>query len=137
MWSLNSPYDTAGQARLDHLLDSIYGSFKAGVAQGRKLPPGKVEDIAKGRVWAGSDALGVGLVDELGGLFEASRATRVALGLADDAPLDLRPFPRPRTPLDRALELLRAESGALGRIASLVSTLLEPGIARMPTLRVR
>ena len=137
MWSFNAPYSPAGKARLDHLLDDIYGSFKQGVAQGRKLPPEKVEEIAKGRVWAGSDALGVGLVDELGGLFEASRAARVALGLADDAPLDLRPFPRPRTPFDRAIELLRADSGVLGAIASTVVALTGPGVARMPALQVR
>lgn len=137
MWSINTPYSPAGRARLDHLLDDIYASFKQGVAEGRKLPAEKVEEIAKGRVWAGSDAVGVGLVDELGGLFEARQATRVALGLAQDAPLDLRPYPRPRSPFDRALELLQSESGVIGRIASAVSTLVEPGIARMPALQVR
>jgi protease-4 len=137
MWSLNAPYSPTGKARLDHLLDGIYASFKDGVVQGRKLPPEKVEAIAKGRVWAGSDALGIGLIDELGGLYEARQATRVALGLPADAPLDLRPFPQPRTPFDRALELLRAESGVLGRIASAVTAVVDPGIARMPALRVR
>lgn len=137
IWSMNMPYSPSGKARLDHLLDDIYASFKQGVAEGRKLPPERVDEIARGRVWAGSDAVGIGLVDELGGLFEARRATRVALGLADDAPLDLRPYPRPRTPFDRALELLQSESGVLGRIASAVAGLGETGIARMPALQVR
>ncbi|HMR32465.1 MAG TPA: S49 family peptidase [Geminicoccaceae bacterium] len=137
IWSMNTPYSPSGKARLDHLLDDIYANFKQGVAEGRKLPPERVEEIAKGRVWAGSDALGIGLVDELGGLFEARQATRVALGLAEDAPLDLRPFPRPRTPFDRAMELLQSESGMLGRIASAVAALTESGIARMPALQVR
>ncbi len=136
MWSFNRPYSAVGKARLDRLLDDIYASFKSGVAEGRKLPPEKVEAIARGRVWAGSDALGIGLVDELGGLFEASQATRVALGLAADAPLDLRPFPRPRTPWERALQVLRSDRGMLGQAAALAAALSEPGAARMPLLRL-
>ena len=41
------------------------------VAAGRSLETQQVDDMAQGRVWVGTDALGLGLVDEIGGLREA------------------------------------------------------------------
>lgn len=52
-------------------VDEIYTQFKERVAKGRKLTPEQVEVIARGRVWTGEDGKRIGLVDELGGLFEA------------------------------------------------------------------
>jgi protease-4 len=43
------------------------------VAEGRKLPVSRVEEIAQGRVWSGTDAKRIGLVDEIGGLDAAIR----------------------------------------------------------------
>ncbi len=52
-------------------VDDIYMQFKQRVADGRKLTVKQVEVIARGRVWTGTDALKIGLVDELGGLSDA------------------------------------------------------------------
>ena len=43
-----------------------YAAFKARVAEGRKLSPERVEEIAQGRVWFSDDALERGLVDAIG-----------------------------------------------------------------------
>ncbi len=48
-------------------MDAIYNGFVARVAEGRKLSPDRVREIAKGRVWTGVQAKGLGLVDQLGG----------------------------------------------------------------------
>lgn len=53
------------------MVDWIYGQFVAKVAEGRKLKPAFVEDIAQGRVWSGVEAKKLGLVDEIGGLHDA------------------------------------------------------------------
>jgi protease-4 len=137
MWSNQSDYSPAGRARLEGLLDAIYQSFKAGVAEGRKLPPETVERIAKGRVWSGREAVELGLVDELGGLLEAQAAVRMAVGLDPAAALDLRPFPKPRSPFAEALELLRGEVGGLLGFMRGTAALLGPGVARMPPLQLR
>lgn len=55
-------------AVLQRMVDWIYGEFVTKVAEGRKLTREQVEEIAQGRVWSGTDALRIGLVDELGGL---------------------------------------------------------------------
>ncbi len=60
-------------------VDWVYDQFISKVAAGRKLDRSAVEEIAQGRVWSGSEALKLGLVDELGGL---SAAVKYAAGEA-------------------------------------------------------
>ena len=49
-------------------VDRIYNLFLQKVSQGRKLSTAKVAEIAQGRVWSGTAAKQIGLVDEIGGL---------------------------------------------------------------------
>jgi protease-4 len=79
-------------------LDRIYADFTGKVAAGRRLTEAQVEEVARGRVWTGADALNRGLVDELGGLEVAAGHARRRAGLPDDAPLRL--YPR-ASPLER------------------------------------
>ncbi len=52
-------------------VDSIYFAFKSRVANGRKKSVEYIDSIAQGRVWTGTDALKVGLVDRIGNLEDA------------------------------------------------------------------
>jgi protease IV len=52
-------------------MERIYQQFVAKASAGRKLDPAKLEPNARGRVWTGREALGIGLVDKLGGLDDA------------------------------------------------------------------
>lgn len=52
-------------------VESIYKTFVTRVATGRKMTFAQVDAIAQGRVWAGSDALKLGLVDKIGGMDDA------------------------------------------------------------------
>ena len=52
-------------------VNQIYTDFTTKVAAGRKLPINKVLNIAGGRVWSGTDAIRIGLVDSLGNLKDA------------------------------------------------------------------
>ena len=71
------------EARLNEMLDEIYETFITKVAQGRHMAKDDVRRVAKGRVWTGQQALGLGLVDRLGGLSdavaEAAKLARVDL----------------------------------------------------------
>jgi len=53
------------------MVDWIYSQFIAKVAEGRNLKPTFVEEIAQGRVWSGTEAKKLGLVDEIGSLSDA------------------------------------------------------------------
>jgi len=71
MLSLMRPLDAAEQAYMQASVEDIYERFVNLVAEGRSLTPERVDEIAQGRVWMGSDALGIGLVDEIGTLQDA------------------------------------------------------------------
>ena len=96
MWSSLLDFSPSERARFDAELDRVYDDFTTKAAEGRKLPKERVREIAQGRVWTGEDALGIGLVDALGGYGEALRLVRETLGLAPDAPLRLQSFPPAR-----------------------------------------
>jgi protease-4 len=53
---------------LQEMIDTVHQQFVKAVAEGRRLPVEKVMAIADGRVFAGEQAKGLGLVDELGNL---------------------------------------------------------------------
>lgn len=60
-------------------VEQIYTTFIGHVAQGRKMTPAQVDAIAQGRVWSGTEALKLGLVDKIGGMREAlAEAARLA-----------------------------------------------------------
>ncbi|PKH66346.1 signal peptide peptidase SppA [Flavobacterium sp. ALD4] len=52
-------------------VEHIYKTFVTHVAEGRKMTFAQVDSIAQGRVWAGSEALRLGLVDRIGSLDDA------------------------------------------------------------------
>ena len=52
-------------------VEKIYADFVGKVADGRDSTPEAIDEVARGRVWSGAQALDRGLVDELGGLRDA------------------------------------------------------------------
>ncbi|MFN8167031.1 MAG: S49 family peptidase, partial [Bacteroidia bacterium] len=52
-------------------VEDIYGTFIQHVAEGRKMLASDVDSIGQGRVWSGTDAKRLGLVDDLGGINKA------------------------------------------------------------------
>jgi len=142
MYSSRRGFSDDERERLAATIDAIYDDFVAKVASGRGRTVAEIEPIARGRVWTGSDALGIGLVDELGGLRDAVRIARSRAGLAADAPvchaLHVAPLARlgrpknsedPRSVLNATLPVFSDFAAALGLPAS--------AALRMPPLTVR
>jgi protease-4 len=98
MFAPTRPFTEDEWERVNTWLDQIYADFTGKVADGRRLTAAQVEEVARGRVWTGADAVERGLVDELGGLDAAAAHARRRAGLPGDAPV--RQFPRP-SPLER------------------------------------
>jgi protease-4 len=102
MFSSQTGFSEDEWAKLNEWLDFVYDDFTAKVALGRDMSREAVHEVARGRVWTGSDAADRGLVDELGGLRRAFDIARQKAGLPDDAPirpvLALSPVERLRQP---------------------------------------
>ncbi len=72
---------------LQAMVDNVYQQFLGDVARGRKLPPAQLKPLADGRVFTGEQAKRVGLVDDLGGFWDAvALAQKLARLPADDHP---------------------------------------------------
>jgi protease IV len=98
MFTTSRPYSDEEWEKINGWLDRIYADFTGKVADGRGLSRDQVQEIARGRVWTGADAAGIGLVDELGGLDTALAVARQKASLPQSAAVRL--FPRSH-PLDR------------------------------------
>jgi len=85
-------------------MDQIYGNFLQRVATGRNLPLQKVQAIAKGRVWTGAQAKELGLVDDVGGFYQAVDKAKALAGLKGEVRLKrMSPSGSPFEALERAL----------------------------------
>ena len=79
MFSGYRDWTRAERASLERFTDITYQAFLEKVAAARGMSTEEVDKIARGRVWTGTDAVDVGLVDELGGLAVAvERAVEAA-----------------------------------------------------------
>lgn len=68
MLTTSRPLNADEKAIFQGYVDKFYETFKSRVAEGRKLPIARVDSIGQGRVWTGTRAKEIGLVDEIGGL---------------------------------------------------------------------
>lgn len=89
MWSMARGYAPDELAARDRLLDRTYERFVARVAAGRHLDREAAARIAKGRIWTGTEARELGLVDRLGGLEAAIEEARTLLSLDQATPINL------------------------------------------------
>lgn len=106
LYSPNQPYSEAGRERMNAMMDSIYAAFITRVAEGRKLPVERVDEIARGRVWTGQTALSIGLVDEIGTLNDALDHAAILAGLRSRREAGILIIPREKTPFEKLTELL-------------------------------
>lgn len=97
-------YSEYGWQRLQSSLDHIYETFINNVAKYRKLPKEHVEEVAKGRVWTGSQALKYGLVDKLGDLTDAIAIARAEAGIEKE-PLYIEVLPKRLSFIEKVIAL--------------------------------
>ncbi|MBM5800785.1 MAG: signal peptide peptidase SppA, partial [Cyanobacteria bacterium K_DeepCast_35m_m2_023] len=101
---------------LQELIDASYGQFVAAVAEGRQLDEEVVRGFADGRVFTGSQARDLGLVDQLG---DEETARRLSAELAGLDPDKTRPVTFGRPP--KRLGSVLPGSALLGSLIQLLS----------------
>ena len=73
----------AEAVKIQHGIDAFYELFTKRCAEGRGMEQDSIKAIAGGRVWTGSDAVNIGLVDELGDLNTALAKAAELAGVTD------------------------------------------------------
>ncbi|HEY8571693.1 signal peptide peptidase SppA [Phenylobacterium sp.] len=97
-------------------MDTIYANFITRVSVGRKLPPERVREIARGRVWTGAQAKSLGLVDELGGFYQAVDRAKALARLDGDVPL--RRMTPQASPMETLEKLLGVQASSARTLAA-------------------
>jgi protease-4 len=89
---------------LNASITDIYNDFVSIVADGREKTFAEVNEIARGRVWTGSDAKEQGLVDELGNLDDAIAGAVELAGLDSLGADDIVYLPEMKNPIEVLIE---------------------------------
>jgi len=102
------------QQILDLAINNTYRQFISLVARGRDMTPAAVDRVAQGRVWAGTTALDLGLIDAIGGLEDAIDSAATLAGLNEFETLYLE---KQLSPKERLLsELLKGGTDVAARV---------------------
>jgi protease-4 len=88
-------------------VEEIYEDFTTKAANNRRMVLDSLQKVAEGRVWAGSDAKNIGLVDVLGGTETAIEIASAAAGLGDD--YKVRYYPAQKPFFEKIFESMSAE----------------------------
>jgi protease IV len=92
-------------------IEKFYSTFLKHVSDGRKMSTEQVDEIAQGRVWSGTDALKLGLIDELGGIDDAVKAASELAKITEYRKVEL---PEQAEPFE---QLIKDITGKSSRIA--------------------
>ena len=118
MYSLMRPFDAEETASMQAYVDDVYGRFVGLVAEGRSLETQAVDDMAQGRVWVGTDALGLGLVDEIGGLREAVNYAASLAGYVSKGDYHVVTYPVMPSQTEQILDMLYGKKEAPSILAA-------------------
>ena len=99
-------------------VENIYDKFTRLVSEGRGMPVARVDEIAQGRVWTGAEALGIGLVDEIGTIEDAISYAALSIdGVTGIQDVQVVGYPKPQNAMEALLESLTGESNAFAGTA--------------------
>ena len=105
MYGMIRPLDNKEVAYMQASVEKIYDKFTNIVAAGRNMTVEDVDAIAQGRVWTGAEALGIGLVDQIGTIEDAINYAATSIeGVTSVNDVQVVAYPKPQTPIEALLE---------------------------------
>ena len=132
MYGLMRPLDASEFNYMLKSIEAVYEKFITTVSEGREIDKEKVDDMGQGRVWTGSDALGLGLVDEIGTLADAIDYAVVAAGFNTED-VQIAEYPAPLTTFQQMILMLNGTPDEGEFVKAQVLKMSRPQvIARMP-----
>lgn len=114
-------------------LERGYNRFIGLVSEGREMSLEQVDAVARGRVWSGKDALGAGLVDELGGLTAAIDKAKEMANIDTETEVRLVSYPMTQGGLPLMGTSAGASAEELRAIGQLAEMINDPHVQAMMT----
>ena len=106
-------------------VDKVYAGFIQRVSDGRHLTPDRVREIAKGRVWTGAQAKDLGLIDEVGGFYQAVDKAKSLAGLGSQQ-VRLKAVTARRSPFEAIQHAFGMADASLHTLSAAVEVLNDP-----------
>ena len=106
------------------LMNKLYKTFLKIVSEQRGLGIEEVEDVAQGRVWSGSQAREIRLVDSQGGLLEALAEAKRLADIPPSEKVGIRIYPRKKSLLDMIGQLIGLNAAATHPAVNIQTTIL-------------
>lgn len=100
---INRPLTDFERKKIEQSVERVYNTFLTRVSTGRNMSVEEVDAIGMGRIWSGTNALEIGLVDELGGLNDAIAK---AAELAEVTDFEKVEFPKAKDPFEEFMKNL-------------------------------
>ena len=110
LWSFAQPFNEEQARQFNLMLDVTYQNFIERVAEGRGMDIGRVDELARGRVWTGTQAKSVDLVDDTKGLIDVLKVISDDLGQESYKDISLIDYPEPKDPLESLMEFLSQQA---------------------------
>ena len=101
MMTITKGLDKEEVAHMQNSVEHIYDTFLSIVSNGRDMTTEEVDAIAQGRVWSGTDAIKVGLTDEIGTIVDAIQYTENISGLKE---YQLVEYPKSKSQVEKLME---------------------------------
>ena len=99
--SMHEPIQGMALEAINEAVTQVYDAFIERVAEGRGMTVEAVDEVARGRVWTGQDAMEIGLVDGMGDLKDAVEMAADMAGISDP---DLVELPKAVDPFEQFIE---------------------------------
>ncbi|MDE7357722.1 MAG: S49 family peptidase [Bacteroidales bacterium] len=107
--SVSRPMNAYEKEVMQQNIEEIYEGFVSKVAAGRGMTWAQVDSIGQGRVWSGTNALQIGLVDSLGGLEDALAYAASLAGLENYTTVE---YPKEKDFMTQLMEMFSAKAAA-------------------------
>ena len=125
-YATGSEFTPEQKAAFAKSIDVVYDGFIQRVSTGRRLAPDKVRQIAKGRVWTGEQAYGLGLVDQLGGFYDAVEKAKALAGLKGE--VRLKRMGSSKSTFEALGRMFSANAASIRGLAKLGQVLSDPKV---------
>lgn len=107
------PMDEKFKAVTQEGVEQVYNTFISHVAAGRKMTIAQVDSIGQGRVWSGSEALKIGLVDKIGGIDDAIKYAASTVKLKKYSTVDFPEYEKSFKELFKNLGLIESKESII------------------------